>query len=110
VNPGRAVVVGVVTLGIMYSYYTFAYQCGVTQKALAANGSDALAYIVHSVAGSPWDKVMIVAVLLSIVGATQSALVAGSRIAFAMGQDRVLPSALGRPHPRHRTPRWCSPR
>lgn len=47
---------------------------------------------------------MIVAVLLSIVGATQTALVAGSRIAFAMGQDRVLPPALGRSHPRHRTP------
>jgi amino acid transporter len=104
VNPGRAVVVGVVTLGIMYAFYTFAFQGGVTQKALANNGDDALAYIVKSVAGSPWDKVMIVAVLLSIVGATQTALVAGSRIAFAMGQDKVLPSALGRSHPRHRTP------
>jgi amino acid transporter len=104
VNPGRAVVVGVVTLGIMYAFYTFAFQGGVTQKALAANGADALAYIVHSVAGSAWDKVMIVAVLLSIVGATQTALVAGSRIAFAMGEDKVLPSALGRSHPRHRTP------
>jgi len=104
VNPGRAVVVGVVTLGIMYAFYTFAFQGGVTQKALAANGSDALAYIVQSVAGSGWAKVMIVAVLLSIVGATQTALVAGSRIAFAMGQDKVLPSALGRSNPRHRTP------
>jgi amino acid transporter len=104
VNPGRAVVVGVVTLGVMYAFYTFAFEGGVTQKALQANGDDALAYIVKSVAGSPWDKVMIVAVLLSIVGATQTALVAGSRIAFAMGQDRVLPSALGTSHPRHRTP------
>jgi amino acid transporter len=104
VNPGRAVVVGVITLGVMYAFFTFAFQGGVTQKALAANGADALAYIVRSVAGSPWDKVMIVAVLLSIVGATQTALVAGSRIAFAMGQDKVLPPALGRSHPRHRTP------
>jgi amino acid transporter len=104
VNPGRAVVVGVITLGVMYTFFTFAFQGGVTQKALAANGADALAYIVRSVAGSPWDKVMIVAVLLSIVGATQTALVAGARIAFAMGQDKVLPSALGKSHPRHRTP------
>jgi amino acid transporter len=104
VNPGRAVVVGVITLGIMYAFLTFAFEGGVSKKALAANGDDALAYIVRSVAGSPWDKVMIVAVLLSIVGATQTALVAGSRIAFAMGQDKVLPSALGRSHPVHRTP------
>src|SRR6202035_1329314 len=57
VNPGRAVVVGVITLGVMYAFYTFAFEGGVSQKALAANGADALAYIVHSVAGSPWDKV-----------------------------------------------------
>jgi amino acid transporter len=104
VNPGRAVVVGVITLGVMYAFFTFAFEGGVTQKALQANGDNALAYIVKSVAGSPWDKVMTLAVLLSIVGATQTALVAGARIAFAMGQDRVLPSALGTSHPRHRTP------
>jgi amino acid transporter len=104
VNPGRAVVVGVITLGVMYAFFTFAFQGGVSKKALAANGADALAYIAKSVAGSGWDKVMIVAVLLSIVGATQTALVAGSRIAFAMGQDKVLPPALGRSHPRHQTP------
>lgn len=104
VNPGRAVVVGVVTLGVMYAFFTFAFEGGVSKKALAANGADALAYIARSVAGSPWDKVMIAAVLLSIVGATQTALVAGSRIAFAMGQDKVLPSALGKSHPVHRTP------
>jgi amino acid transporter len=104
VNPGRAVVVGVITLGVMYAFYTFAFEGGVSQKALAANGADALAYIAGSVAGSPWDKVMIAAVLLSIVGATQTALVAGSRIAFAMGQDRVLPPMLGRSHRVHRTP------
>jgi amino acid transporter len=104
VNPGRAVVVGVVTLAVMYAFYTFAFEGGVSQKALAAHGADALAYIVRSVAGPPWDKVMIVAVLLSIVGATQTALVAGSRIAFAMGQDKVLPPVLGRSHKVYRTP------
>jgi amino acid transporter len=104
VNPGRAVVIGVITLGIMYAFFTFAFEGGVSKKAMAAHGDDALAYIARSVAGAPWDKVMIAAVLLSIVGATQTALVAGSRIAFAMGQDKVLPSVLGKSHPVHRTP------
>jgi amino acid transporter len=103
-NPGRAVVVGVITLGFMYAFFTFAFQGGVSRSALSQHGDNALAYIARSVAGSPWDKVMIAAVLLSIVGSTQTALVAGSRIAFAMGQDKVLPSALGRAHPTHRTP------
>jgi amino acid transporter len=104
VNPGRAVLISVATLTFMYAFFTFAFQGAVPKKDLLANGSDALFYIVKQVAGSPWDKVMIVAVLLSIVGATQTALVAGSRIAFAMGGDGTLPRSLGRAHPVHKTP------
>jgi amino acid transporter len=104
VNPGRAVVIGVITLGVMYSFLTFAYQGAVKPDALQANGDNALAYIAKELAGSPWDKVMILAVMLSIVGATQTAMVSGARIAFAMGDDKVLPPALGRSHPVHRTP------
>jgi amino acid transporter len=103
-NPGRAVVIGVITLGVMYTLLTFAYQGAVKPGALQAHGDNALAYIAKQLAGSPWDKVMILAVLLSIVGATQTAMVSGARIAFAMGDDKVLPPALGRTHPRHRTP------
>ena len=103
-NPGRAAIVSVVTLGIMYSVLTFAYQGAVKGKALQDHGENALAYIAKSLAGSPWDKVMILAVLLSIVGATQTAMVSGARIAFSMGSDRTLPPALGTTHPRHRTP------
>jgi amino acid transporter len=104
VNPGRAVLISVATLTFMYAFFTFAFQGAVPKKALLANGSDALFYIVKQVAGSPWDKVMILGVLLSIVGATQTALVAGSRIAFAMGGDGTLPRSLGKIHPVHKTP------
>jgi amino acid transporter len=44
------------------------------------------------------------AVLISVIGTTQTALVSGARIAFAMGGDGTLPRALGRAHPLHRTP------
>jgi amino acid transporter len=104
VNPGRAVLVSVGTLTLMYAFFTFAFQGAVPRKALLANGSDALFYIVKQVAGSPWDKIMILGVLLSIVGATQTALVSGSRIAFAMGGDGTLPRGLGKIHRTHRTP------
>lgn len=103
-NPGRAAVTAVVMLGIMYSVLTFAYQGAVKADQLQANGDNALSYIAKSIAGEPWDKVMILAVLLSIVGATQTAMVSGARIAFSMGQERVLPPVLGTTNPRHRTP------
>lgn len=104
VNPGRAVLVSVATLTVMYAFFTFAFQGAVPEKALLANGSNALFYIVQQVAGSPWDKFMVLGVLLSIVGATQTALVSGARIAYAMGADRTLPGRLGKLHPTHRTP------
>ena len=42
--------IGVITLGIMYTVLTFAYQGAVKPAALQANGDNALAYIVKSVA------------------------------------------------------------
>ena len=104
VNPGRAVLVSVGTLTFMYAFFTFAYQGAVKKGALLAHGSNALFYIVKQLAGSPWDKIMIAAVMFSIIGATQTALVSGARIAFAMGGDGTLPRALGKTHPVHKTP------
>jgi len=104
VNPGRAVLISVGTLTVMYAFFTFAYQGAVRRPALLAHGGNALAYIVQELAGSAWAKVMVVAVLLSVIGATQTALVSGARIAFAMGADGTLPRPLGRTHPVHRTP------
>src|SRR5712691_5418628 len=104
VNPGRAVLVSVGTLTFMYAFFTFAYQGAVKRGALLAHGGNALFYIVKQLAGSPWDQLMIAAVMFSIIGATQTALVSGARIAFAMGGDGTLPRALGRTHPVHKTP------
>jgi amino acid transporter len=104
VNPGRAVLISVGTLTFMYVFFTFAYQGAVKRGALLAHGDNALAYIVQQLAGATWAKVMIVAVLFSVIGATQTALVSGARIAFAMGGDGTLPRALGKTHPVHKTP------
>jgi APA family basic amino acid/polyamine antiporter len=104
VNPGRAVLISVGTLTFMYAFFTFAYQGAVKQGPLLAHGENALAYILKQLVGSPWDKVMIAAVLFSVIGATQTALVSGARIAFAMGGDGTLPRALGRTHRIHKTP------
>jgi amino acid transporter len=104
VNPGRAVLISVGTLTFMYAFFTFAYQGAVKRGPLIGHGETALAYIIKQLVGSPWDKVMIAAVLFSVIGATQTALVSGARIAFAMGGDGTLPRALGRTHRVHKTP------
>jgi len=101
---GRAAIISVLLLAALYTFLTFAYQGGVSNARLQANGGNALAYIVHAVAGPPWDTVMVFAVLLSVVATTQAAIVAGSRIMFAMSGDATLPPALGKPQPRFHTP------
>jgi amino acid transporter len=103
-TPGNAVMLSVVVLALLYAFFTFAFQGAVTNKALQANGADALSYIAQQVAGSALAKYMILAVALSAVGSTLATLVSGVREAFAMGADGVLPRALARTHPRFRTP------
>jgi amino acid transporter len=103
-TPGNAVMLSVVVLALMYAFFTFSFQGAVTNKALQANGANALSYIAQQVAGSALAKYMILAVALSAIGSTLATLVSGVREAFAMGADGVLPRALARTHPRFQTP------
>ena len=103
-TPGNAVILSVIVLGLLYAFFTFAFQGAVSNQALQDHGENALSYIAEQVAGSALAKYMILAVALSAVGSTLATLVSGAREAFAMGTDRVLPSPLARTHPRFKTP------
>ena len=103
-TPGNAVMLSVVVLALLYAFFTFAFQGAVTNRALQANGADALSYIAQQVAGSALAKYMILAVALSAIGSTLATLVSGVREAFAMGADGVLPRPLARTDPRFKTP------
>jgi len=103
-TPGNAVMLSVVVLALLYAFLTFAFQGAVTNKALQANGADALSYIAQQVAGSALAKYMILAVGLSAIGSTLATLVSGVREVFAMGADGVLPRALARTHATFKTP------
>ncbi len=103
-TPGNAVMLSVVVLALLYAFFTFAFQGAVTNKALQANGANALSYIAQQVSGSALAKYMILAVGLSAIGSTLATLVSGVREAFAMGADGVLPRALARTHPKFKTP------
>jgi len=53
-------------------------------------------------AGAMW-----VAALLAMASSANAAILTSSRINFAMGRDRILPSWFGKVHPQHQTPH-CS--
>jgi amino acid transporter len=103
-TPGNAVVVSVIMVGLLEAVFAFIFQGAVHKGALEAHSASVLSYIGQVTSGSVLAKLAIIAVLLSTLGSTLGSVVAGSRIAFAMGGDRVLPPILSRTHPRFKTP------
>jgi amino acid transporter len=104
VTPGTAVLLSVSVLGVLYAFFTFAFQGAVKADQLQAHGENALSYIAQTLSGSALAKLMILAVLLSAVGSTLGTVVSGARITFAMGASAVLPRSFSRTHPRFDTP------
>jgi amino acid transporter len=54
--------------------------------------------------GSPWDKLLILAVLTSASASTQTTILPTARTTLSMARWGALPAAFGRVHPRHLTP------
>jgi amino acid transporter len=104
VTPGRSVLWSVGILGVIYAWLFVSLQGVVSPQKLAAHQTDALPYIAARLVGDGWARVMIVAVVLSILGTTQATLVATSRITYAMGSDRLLPGLFGKVSRRFSTP------
>jgi amino acid transporter len=54
--------------------------------------------------GSPWDKLVILAIVTSAVASTQTTIIPSSRTSFSMARSDALPRVLARIHPRFQTP------
>jgi len=104
VNPGRAAVLAVALLIVLYVLPQVGLQGVVSPANLQANSSSALVYVTSALGGGGWAKVMAIALTLSVIGSTGTGIVAGSRIAYGMATYRVLPPILGQIHRRFSTP------
>lgn len=103
-NPGRAMFIALCTLALLYAFLVFSYQASVPADGLQEHSETALSYIAVQLSGEGFGKVMLLAVLLSCIGAGLASIVSASRVAFAMASDRALPRALAATHPKHKTP------
>jgi amino acid transporter len=103
--PGRAAVLSTIVLLGLYLLVTVALLAWSGAGGLGAFGDEtAFNVISGQVLGSPWDKVVILAVLTSALAATQTTVLPSSRTALSMARAGALPPALARIHPRYRTP------
>ena len=60
--------------------------------------------------GSPWDKLLIVAVLTSASASTQTTILPTARTTLSMARWKAIPPIIGRIHPKYLTPTCLDPR
>jgi amino acid transporter len=60
--------------------------------------------VAGEVLGSPWDKIVVLAIVTSAVASTQTTIIPASRTSFSMARSNAFPRGLARIHPRFQTP------
>jgi amino acid transporter len=103
-NPGKAVLIAVALLAVIYTLATVGLQGVVSPTELHKNAATALVYVAQALGGSGWGKVMALSVALSAIASTGAGIVITARIVYGMATERVLPAALGTVNRRFSTP------
>jgi amino acid transporter len=104
----RATYLAVVGIGLFYAVAAWAYiaflGAGNTQAAAEQNTVNLFNDAVTGLIGKIFADVATVLLLTSIVASMLSIQNIAARYSFSLASDRVLPSTLGRVHPRHKSP------
>jgi amino acid transporter len=108
VNPGRAALIAVALLAVIYTLAQVGLQGVVSAKNLQANGDDPLVYVAQALGGSGWAKVMALSLALSVIATTGTGIVVGARIVYGMASYRALPEFLSSVPRRFHTPAAAS--
>jgi amino acid transporter len=103
-NPGRAAVIAVALLIVIYTFCQVGLQGVVSPAKLQKNSSSVLVYIAQALGGGTAAKVMALALALSVIASTGVSIVILARMIYGMAGHRVLPAALGNVSRRYSTP------
>jgi amino acid transporter len=107
-NPGRAAVIAVAILVVIYTFCQMGLQGVVSPAKLAANATAPLVYIAQALGGGSAAKVMALALALSVIASTGVSIVILARMLYGMASHRVLPAILGNVNIRFATPAVAS--
>jgi amino acid transporter len=107
-NPGRAAVLAVAFLAIIYTVSEMGLAGVVSPAKLQANAASALVYVAQSMGGGGWAKVMALSLALSVIASTGTAIVIIARMVYGMASYRVLPPVLANVNRRFSTPAVAS--
>lgn len=92
-------------LPLLFVISTVGVEPGASISALSADKPEiVMALAAEQYLGSVGMWLVLVAAVLSMLSALQANLLAASRVALSMAQDRTLPALVGEIHPKRRTP------
>jgi amino acid transporter len=104
INPGRAAIIAVALLAVIYTLAQVGLQGVVSPAKLQANSASALVYVANALGGGFWAKMMALSIALSVIATTGTGIVLSARIAYGMASYRALPEFLSRVSRRFATP------
>src|ERR1051326_4566410 len=107
-NPGRAAIIAVALLAVLYTLAQVGFQGVVSPAKLQANSASALVYVAQALGGGFWAKMMALSIALSVIATTGTGIVLSSRIVYGMASYRALPEFLSNVSRRYRTPATAS--
>jgi amino acid transporter len=104
--PGRAAVLSTVVLLVTYLSVAIAVVAfaGLGRVAEFEDDDAILSTLATDVLGTPWDQLIVLAVLTSALASTQTTILPASRTSLSMARAGAMPSALGHVHRRYLTP------
>jgi amino acid transporter len=108
VNPGRAAVIAVALLAVIYTLAQVGLQGVVGPARLKHNSASALVYVAQALGGGFWAKMMALSIALSVIATTGTGIVLSARIAYGMASYRALPGFLATVSRRFATPAVAS--
>jgi amino acid transporter len=103
-NPGRAAIIAVALLAVIYTLAQVGFQGVVRPAKLQANSASALVYVANALGGGFWAKLMALAIALSVIATTGTGIVLSARIVYGMASYRALPGFLSNVSRRFHTP------
>jgi amino acid transporter len=107
VNPGRAAVIAVALLAVIYTLAQVGLQGVISPTNLQASAAPLVA-VAQGLGGGGWAKVMALAIALSAIATTGAGIVVGARIIYGMASYRALPGSLASVNRRFATPAAAS--
>jgi amino acid transporter len=102
--PGRAAVLSTIILVLIYLIVSAAAISYAGPTYLVNHPDDVLSVLGSKIFSSPWDKLLILAVLTSASASTQTTILPTARTTLSMARWGAIPKIFGRVHPRYLSP------